>query len=350
MFDVSKINNLYGLVGFRTSTESDYGILDADNEGSTSGLYVQDVCPLISIRNIKNTIQDRSISDADFNTLLKNWQKSAIQDLCNEILIDYDFFIENRVLFNYESKFEDKITNGTKFVGFEINPVKRKDIGIIINTIFLRFDGEATFNIYLFHSSQKEPILTKEVTTETNNEVSVSVSDFILRYADYPGGKYYIGYLLSDIGAVQAIARDYNLSDVQTNYNMFSIRAIKVEDHNTNTLFNVEDVEYTSENWGLNFDISSIYDYTDVIVENKDRMAVAVQYLVAEKALKQIAYSQRENRDKRLSQSAYLELKGNAQTEEMPFNLGLEKRTRNEIKKLKKTLFKEQKIQKLCIK
>jgi hypothetical protein len=333
MFDSSQIKDL-GLVGWRESTVSGMPALNAYNLGTTSGMVFQDFSSLVTVQNIYKVQEDANISEANFNSLLTNLTNAAFVKVLNAIFQEQDY-IENRVLFPYENVWTETIDNNTSFVGFEITPANRRDLSIALNSVFTSFDSSDTVKLLLFHSSKKDPIQSIEITveelTDTDTALNWDLSNF-----KYSGGKFYIGYLRSGLTA-KAINRDWNMANVQSCYNMLKIEPIIVNGWDSETLFDVDDIEYESDTYGLNFDITSWKDYTNVILRNKNKFVDCLGLQVASDVLDLIIKSTASNGTEReLAASAFSELEGFL-NENLPRTLGISKKLINEIDRLRKT-------------
>jgi len=336
MIRVTEIDILLGLVAFRQPTLSGYGILDSDNIASSSGLYVDDVSGLLTVKNLKQTQEDPDISDAEFNTFLKNRMKSSFVTLTSSIFGEGDL-VENNVLYPYENDWIDanKLTNATDFVGFEIDPAKTKNLAIVINKVMLEFSDADSVKVLLFHSSQNALQDSDTVTTVAKSAKHTSVKYNLPAFNSVAGGKWYIGYLRSGLTA-QAYDRDYHSAKYDHRFRTFDIRPIQVAGWDAETLFDVNDIEYVDETWGMNFDITVYKDYTSLIVENANRFARGLQLQVAADLLNLLATSARSNRDERnVKAEALFELNGNRANPDIPQTVGILKQLKDEISKLK---------------
>jgi len=342
MFDSSQIKDL-GLVGWRESTVSGVPALTAPNKATSSGMYYNDFSSLVTVQNAWLTQENADISDADFNSFLTDLTNAAFVKVLNAIFQDQDY-IENRVLFPYENVWTEKLDNDTSFVGFEINPANRRDLLISLNSVFTSFDSADTVKLLLFHSSKNEAIESKEITvaelTDTDTALSWDLSNFA-----YSGGKFYIGYLRSGLTA-KAINRDWNSANVRSCFNMFRINPIRVSGWDYETLFDVDDVEYESETYGLNFDITSWKDYTNIILRNKNKFVNCLGLQVAADVLDLILNNTRSNRIERIMKdNAYVELEGFINAD-LPRTLGIAKKLRNEVDRIRQTFIDTPMIQK----
>lgn len=335
MIRVAEINDLTGLVGFRQSLLTEYAILDADNLASSSGLFVGDVSGLITVKNIKQTLENPNILDPAFNTYLKERMDSSFVNLLKAVYSDEDL-IENKPLFQYENDWTDTLDNATDFVGYEIDVAKAKNINVVLNKIMLSFNAVEAVKILLFHSSKIDPLQSKEITTVKDSTKHETLNWNLPNSNSITGGKYYIGYLRSGLTA-KSYNREYESSSVQSDYNCLGITPIQVNGWDAETLFDVNDIDYVAETWGLNFDISSYWDYTSVVVENKDRFARGLQLQIAADLLNVLATSTNSNRDERMVKlDALFDLNGNRSNDEIPKSMGILNQLRQEITEIRK--------------
>lgn len=302
MYNHSTIkSSLYGLVGFKQDARTEFGILDEGNIGSTSGMYFNDYHSLINTEILKN-IAPEDLTDAQFNDWLEDLTKASITKTVNSILSKFRMqnssaLWENTRLYSFANVFDTKLTYvGNAFVGYEIELCHSDNIMIVLNAIGLQFDADDTFNLYVFHSSQKNPIYTIEVTPSANNEQwEAQTAKYLEHITDtYAGGKFYIGYLQQDVTA-NAINREWDFANLQSYSRFFSVQPIKVNDHASATLFDIADVEYTSDTYGLNFDLTVQTNLTKQIVKQANLLTNVIGYGVAVDILERIANSTRGN-------------------------------------------------------
>lgn len=334
---------LFGGVGFRNSTLTGYDIVDATNQGATSGLYFQDGSELITIKNIKDSQENASITNEQFNELLGRMQKSVILDVCNKVINGQSDFISSINLYPFEKSFDATLEHRGKFVGFEIIPPQGQ-IACKIPFVELTFDGDATFNLYLYNSNlPKSPIKTEEVTTVAGESKVVSTDWIIADDVTYKGGSFYLGYFDNDLGSVKAFKKDHDLASMRIKTPYFKVEPVALGI--SGTTIDVEDKTYISETYGLNIGLEVYRDYTELIVRNKSIFWNAIQLQMHEKVLNMIKYSTRESGDKRslvdMMKFADFELYGNR---EMGI-AGVQGKLKNSIDSIKKSLFYQPKIQ-----
>lgn len=333
MFASSQIKGL-GLVGWKSSTVSGMPTLTVANTATSSGMMFNDFSPLVTVQNVYRVQEDSAITDANFNTFLTDLTNAAFYKVLNSVFQEDDF-IENKVVYPYEYRWTELLTNDTSFVGFEITPANRKELSLTLNRVFTSFDAVDSLKLLLFHSSKKTPIQTKTITlaqlTETDTSLDWNLSGF-----DYSGGKFYVGYLRSALTA-KAVNRNWDKANVKSCFNMLKIEPIIVPGHNTETLFDVDLIEYEDETFGLNFDISSWKDYTNIVVRNKNKFVNAFGLQVAADVLDLIIKGTRSNRiERELEARAFSELEGFI-NENLPRTIGIAAKLKQEIERLRKT-------------
>lgn len=234
---------------------------------SESGLYFQDIHPLLTLqnlcciapdfnsyscatynRNVKYKANDivkyndsiyKCITDnincsptenAEvwrqvnmFSEWLENKTKASIQKTITRYCTDkiaqktYKTLCENRTLFDGTGRITDTIKNQNNLVGFEIVPIRSKGITTKINKIGLQFTEPGDYEIYIMHSSNAAPIYKLCLTKIRKNAIEwFKVDNVFLPYEGLhndAGGSWYICYFQSSIPeGSQAIRKDRDWS------------------------------------------------------------------------------------------------------------------------------------------
>ena len=78
-----------------------------------------------------------------------------------------------------------------------------------------------------------------------------------------------------------------------------------VDGWNVETLFDIEDVVYTSESFGINLDITTAKDYSNIILQNKDKFAKAIQLAAATEAIAMMTSTSRINPEERVIMNVF---------------------------------------------
>ncbi|WBC28463.1 hypothetical protein RPMD05_77 [Rhodobacteraceae phage LS06-2018-MD05] len=327
---------MLGVNGWKQSLLSGAPVIDATNLASSSGAnYNQDFSSLVTVNNITSVYETAGLTDEQVNTLLTEIVEGAASKVLNAVFSDDDF-IENEILYPYEYDFQHTLENDTSFVGYEITTPTNKEILNILNKITLTFDAVDTVKILLFHSSKKSPVKSIEIATELDNEVSQELTDWILPYVNsVNGGKWYIGYLRSGLTA-KAYDRDFENAIIKNNLYCSYFKSIQVPGHNTETLFDVNLIDYTSETYGLNFDISAYKNYDSIVLQNKNKFSKALGLQVAANVLDMIVNSNRSNTIERATKdNAIIQLNGFVS--ENVKTVGILAKLEKEIKNLKQS-------------
>lgn len=337
MIREAAISALDGLVGFRQPIDTTYDILDSGNLTSSSGKYFEDISGLVTIKNIIDTYEETSLSDAQLNTMLDNLRASATRDVLNKIFEDESINIESNTLFPYEENFKNTHILTKDFYFIKLTPSKNKRIVTCLDNIILSFDSVATFNIYLYSSQSLLPIQTKSVTTVANQATKI-----YLGWALDNIGTYRIGFKRTgtgSIGSAKPFKRDYQLSNVYTK----STNCL-IEFRSANFLvsgrIDVDNEDSMEDGIGMNLEYSSFVDYTNEIIKNKDRFATAVQLQMALTVADRIITSVRSNITQRLSDEAINKIAFTVGNDER----GLKGYFIKELKSIKDFFFKENKI------
>lgn len=305
MIDVNKISTkLYGLVGFRQPFNTAYAKLDTDNQTSRSGLFVTDN-EFCKIEYIYDSQDYKDVSDANFNLYLKRKQKESIISVCNAVFDNAKFRERNLFFRNAQNKVNTETLNNNSFVGYRIVPECENNLGILIKRVILNFQGTDTITLYCYSTEQKEALFTKEVEITSDNQ-TVDL-DWILDNTNNYGGEYYIGYYYNDALSVLPYKRDYNLSNVRTCFNDFQYYPIEVSSTGTD-LFDLTTVNNVSLSNGLNFDITTYDSYTDLILNNEQLFAKAINLDLQISCLSTYLASLRSNANERQSDRTALKI------------------------------------------
>lgn len=338
---------IFGVVGFRQPYDPAYDILEAELIANTSGCVFEQYSSYVTVQNIKESQDYKDITDENFNDWLTDFEKDSISNGIGKCFTGEDL-IENALLYDGSPRKSsgELLDNDGDFVGYEITVSRRKDIAVFVNKLVAEFSGTGDVKILLFSDNFEGPLETKTITIADKSSTE-SVVDWALPYANsVQGGKYYIGYLTDSL-PVQAYNREYEDSNVQHCYNALHIQPIKVSGWNTETLFDINDIEYVSETFGLNFDISSYEDYTSIAVSNKNLFTDVIGYQFAADALGLMFTSTRKNGIERLQKgNLLLELNGNYTNEELPTVKGVITKLELAIKSVKNQLTDQPIIQK----
>lgn len=338
--------------------------IDNDLTQSESGLYFQNAHPLLTLDNVKSIVPenfwfvypnwsnqasyhkgdkvkhsnkiwiatadntaetptDGSLFWAEYNFLsdylrhlVKNGIATTIQTFMQMkgLYRESKNLLERRTFFDGSGRINATIQNKGRLVGFEIVPVRSMGVTTKIERIGLQMKGGAgTIRMYLFHSSQRNPIKTIDLEfTNTNGGFQwFDVKDVFLPYisvGNNAGGSWYLVYNQNDLPAgMEAInmSKDWsrepcgtcNIGSIETwreltKYMLispFSIKAPSTFDQYPE-FWDIDMMSFTNTiNYGLNVEVSVGCDLTDFILEQKQLFATALQRQVATIALRTMA-------------------------------------------------------------
>ena len=219
MFDIAKIKQGFKSInGWRNSSDPTVPqITDVDLLTTDSGLYYNDFHPLIDVETIVNSIPETK----DVEEYLKERVDASII----KVFTKFSMFkkemqttktiLNSSAMFDGIARFNNTITNESKFVGFEIKLKESYGVSATIDRLGIQFNAiQTALPIYVFHSSQLNPIQTVTASTTVAGSMTwLTLSAPIkLKYYsdDYDtGGMFYIGYYQDDVVGM-ALQKDWN--------------------------------------------------------------------------------------------------------------------------------------------
>lgn len=345
MYDVSSLQaGLIGLIGWRQNHDPS-GVQLSGLTDSSSGLYYNDEHPLLSIENLLsiapeftklstpaawNSGTDYIIGDlvslsgtnyiataastnqtppntdywevydaftywlkqkteAGIIRAIQSWAEKKVQRRTANNLI------ERNLLFDTAVRRENLDTNNGRMVGIEIVPTRSRGLVYEIERIGLQFDTNQTITVYLFHSETTAPVQSQAVVYAASGGMQWAAVNWELE----PSGAYYLVYDQSAIsgqsinGVFDYVSEWENLLRFPTG-KLYRATAIDVTDSSSSVLalWDIDQMGYTlGTNWGLNLDINSRCDYTELILEQKDLFAGLISKVVTAGLLRELAFN-----------------------------------------------------------
>ena len=217
------------------------------------------------------------------------------------------------MLYDGAGSMSDLIINKGELVGLEIKMLEDAGLEVVIRMISMQLSGAETFNMYLWHSSQIDPVATVSINYTASYSVQWSDFDQSISYRNYAqnqdNGTYFLGYYQADI-TQQAVRKRINLGTLPcgtcSNYNRVaykkysqyvSVKAFKVSSPPASLkLWDVEDTIYvTDTNWGINLRMQPNCNITDYIVERPGIFADLVEMQLTHDLLLEVANNDRDN-------------------------------------------------------
>lgn len=346
------------LVGWKQSYDLSDIMLSSNLTQTESGMYFQQIHPLLTLDNLRSiapdfqnynwqvhdttktyksgevvrvddslykAIQDvpaeTEILDADywtetnpFSEWLEEKTKASIVKLINKFINmklagkATKSLIENKILFDGTGRLTNKIENRNKLVGFEIDTVRSKGVTVKIDKIGLQMTEPGSYTLYIFHSSNPEPIytLTFEKTKANSLEWFKPKDDILLPYESIntdAGGSWYLVYKQSELPEnAQAIYKDRDWSTgpckacSRSEFLAYQAWSRYIEVHpfyiSEDEEFDPEIMNFTyDKNYGINLEVSAYCDLTDFIIRQRAMFQDVLSKQVAIDFLREFAYN-----------------------------------------------------------
>lgn len=248
--------------------------------------------------------------------MTRNGIATAIQTFTQIKQLDKETrnLLERRTFFDGAGRIRATLQNNHKLVGFEIVPVRAMGVTAKIEKIGLQMTGgTGVVRMYLFHSSQIDPIKTLDLNfTVTNGGFQwFPLTDCYLPYIsdkNNAGGSWFLCYNQDELPAgMEAInvSKDWSREPCGT-CNMGSVevwRELTKYLQVTPFMYNAPetfaeypelwDIAYTmytrTQNYGLNCEITIGCDLTDFIISQRQIFQTVIQRQVAAIALRTLA-------------------------------------------------------------
>lgn len=346
------------LVGWKQSYDLSDIMLSSNLTQTESGMYFQQIHPLLTLDNLRSIAPDfqnfnwqvhdvnkayksgevvrvddslykalqdvpveTDILDSEywtetnpFSEWLEEKTKASIVKLVNKFinmkLADKatKSLIENKILFDGTGRLTNKIENRNRLVGFEIDTVRSKGVTVKIDKIGLQMTKPGSYTIYIFHSSNPEPIytLTFEKTKANSLEWFKPKEDILLPYESAntdAGGSWYLVYKQSELPEnAQAIYKDRDWSTgpckacSRSEFLAYQAWSRYIEVHpfyiSEDEEFDPEIMNFTyDKNYGINLEVSAYCDLTDFIIKQRAMFQDVLSKQVAIDFLREFAYN-----------------------------------------------------------
>ena len=222
--------------------------------------------------------------------------------------------MERRTFFDGAGRINNTLPNAQRLVGMEIIPAYAMGVTAKIERIGLQMTGATgKVRMYLFHSSQPDPIQVEDLEfTKTNGGFQWFVmKDWYMPYISEgtdSGGAWYLCYDQADLPEGMEcvnVAKDWsrepcgtcNIGDLAgwrelTKY--LQISPFRVRSSETfrefPELWDIRDNVYTNTlNYGINVEVSIHCDLTDFIIEQRQIFATVLQRQMAERVIRMLA-------------------------------------------------------------
>jgi len=344
-FDIAQVlPELKSRLGWRQPAMSGSPILSQDNLLSKSNRYFDSFHSLVTLNNIKGSIENPNATDEEINDYLSNLQEDAIIRCLSEVFRDKNELIEQKLLYTRWGMNDLPVDNQGLFVGYILTIGNAFDISTVINSATLYFDKDCTVTLHLFMDGVKEPLKTAQVNVTAWQRTYVTFDeDFVLPFKR--SNKFYFGYFQDEIITInegeeaRAIREQVSLWATPMCFEYIVMTAPKDDFFYFNHNYRM----YGSLPSGLNLEISSFYDHTEKIMRKANLFDEAVGLTVASMVVEMISMSTRTDLINRQTSAnadrISIELSQAYPTSEMPVTAGLRSRLISEYKRLKNTFF-----------
>lgn len=356
MLNISTIKEkLFGLVGFSNDPSQHKMLLAPQLLESRSGAYFQEAHPLVTLellqaiaplnlpleqypevksgsykkgfivrygselyRALEDTVYVNQFDETwlkvnVFSLWLEDKVKSAIGMVVQTVFANNiinnkgrDIILTSQL---YTSNtYKNLLANHSNLVGFVLEPKFQSDKAIKLNKIGFYGEGIGSFPIYIFHSSNQNPVYTITFNKKLDRSFEwQTVQDIVLSEYDFlQKGDWIIAYDQDDLDALGIVAynngvdlassgchscnKTYHLSRV---INQIDFSSFEVSNTNFDgTLWDIEDNLYlNNRNYGLNFDLSIACNFDILFTQNEMDFVSLIQQQFAVNILKEYVYN-----------------------------------------------------------
>lgn len=385
MFDIVKVrDHLLELIGYQNTLDTSELEIDPNSPISTaeSGIYYNDEFPLLELDNLRSLspfqegwnydiwdnvtsfdLDQKVKSDTNeaeyyqslvanntgnpltdtnswqriypFSTWLERKTKAFINKFINDLVNQRKLkkyaktLLSDTSLFNSNGRRNNLETKQGRFVGFKLRLLRQKNTQFLMDKVGFQFTATQTdLPIYVYHSSQNDPINVINITTTKTISFEWIRLDQLLTLEHWndnynTGGFFYIGYYEDDLNG-QAINYNYDYDrfgctscnnsqarDYKRYARFLEARAFVVKSGNLNidkTIWDYQNESVTTnKTFGLNFSFSVKCDLTDFLIKNDTIMLNSLLVSAKKWVCEEIINADRDNSlsDKMKSQALY---------------------------------------------
>jgi hypothetical protein len=336
---------LFGRLGWSQPLITGSPVINAANQESKSGRYFNDGSfhTLVTVANVKQTMEEAGANDANFNQHLTGLQRACIMRCLNKVFQEPEY-LQEVLLFNRTGENDTPIQNEGKFVGFEISLAPDNNFSVQIESATLLFDQDVSFNLYLFKDGKKSPLTVLEVSAVAYESTVVNFSNLVLNYigATTKGGRFYFGYFQDDLGSAQAIKEQVCRSEMTL---CFRADPFSSQRKPGEYDFDRDARSYPFDPYGINLEMSVFRDFTNVIVKKAHLFDEVLGLTNAYIVIEQIIYAVRSNATERILKDQLekvgiqLDLNGAAPISDSPRIKGLSQQIDAEFKRMRESFF-----------
>lgn len=241
--------------------------------------------------------------------------------------------LERMTFFDGAGRIQNTLPSGQRLVGMEIIPAYSMGVTAKIERIGLQMTGATgTVRVYLFHSSQPDPIQVEDLEfTKTNGGFQwFTMKDWYMPFisdGNNSGGAWYLVYDQAELPEGMEcvnVAKDWSrepcgtcnigsLAAWRALTKYLSISPFRVRSSETFAefpeLWDIAENVYTNTvNYGLNVEVTVQCDLTDFIIEQRQMFATVLQREMAAKVLRMLAMNPSVRVNRNQSNASHLDL------------------------------------------
>jgi len=320
MYNTTKVfDALKNIIGWRDHYNlAVVPALPASLTDSETGQYYQDVHPALNLEYIKATLAD----DDTIEDYLTRTKEIVIPQMLNKLIVSkqlQDYFksmLRQSVIHNSDGYYKDTIINESRFVGVAMRVHNNKGLKTVIQKIGLQASlAQANLDIYIYHSSSKDPISIFQFNSANSDSFQWDISDLELFHDNgttIQGGIYYIGYYQDDLTGQAIQYKKLNwesgycrscdggvsasMYDNFSAYLSMSPFYVPSSSFTKGELFDPNGIIYTNDNnWGLNFSFVIQCDLTGFWVDNRLEFLELQGLMMSYRILRDMLYSPKIN-------------------------------------------------------
>lgn len=332
--------NYLGRIGWHQPKNSKITLSQENLKALSGRYYDRSGHKACTVENLYYAQEDESITSDEFNDFLQEQDEACLMR-CITAIFNRPALIEHRINYTRTGNVRNiPIPNTDLFCGYRIN-IANGDYAVMLNSVSLAFDKSISFNLYLYNDLLEPPIYTAEVSTIANTQTRHQL-EWVLNYvvssdigtpSGNMGGVVYIGYFQRDIEAQGAKALDEQLnlwSDTKI-FGAYPFQAPRIGELD----FQRRYPSVNFRNYGLNIEVSSYRDYTQLLIQNAHLFDEARILTMSINALEMIKYSNRTNNPQRLNdenvRDLSLDMNLARPSKDLPFVAGLKEQLTREL-------------------
>ena len=306
------------LLGWRQHHNPDEYTIKEELTKSETGQYFQDMHPLLTLDNIRSIAPE--FNKENYDELFSDWLKvktqasilKAVESFYSRKLADKTVtnLLERKVMFDGAGRMTDVVRPTNSLAGFELIPIRSEGVTLKIEKIGFQFNQNGNFTLYVFHSSNPEPIKTIEVKYTKNGGIQwLEQTDLYLPYMSEStdaGGSWFICYNQKELQeGMKAIEknRDWSKEPCRSCSNSeyaswkawskyLEVHPFKVPATDEVKMWDISDNIYTyTTNYGLNLQVTMECDLTDILVTQRRSFQNVVGLQLAADMIREFAYN-----------------------------------------------------------